>query len=510
MKTNLNADNPDEELVLSELIREGGNPKVDRSPAQVASVERAILAKLQPQHLSAKKYSSLSWSTPAKLLLALAAGVVLAVWVGQGGTDIGVRRAWAQVAEKMRGKPWVHGVLRGQDDKSVEIWMSPTQKTAAMRIRGTVVSFSDFREGVLREYNPDENVISLRPIDETDSAEFRLLSDVFEMISEGQDLAQLKRAEVVEQTSHEGKDGDNVWTEFEFTLRRRPGQGDTTRLVFRVDPSTRLPQSLSIVHTSQINPAQPNAFPADQPASMIRRFVLDYPASGPADIYALGVPKDAKIVDCGASANVQKLVKAIEAGRPKFDHYTAIVVPNFSVERWWECWNGFYRVYRKGNRWRVEQCFPFTSATPERLRAEGGPVDDVDHAQWWLAEANKRFFFPMGVCDGKAVYQYDYDFAKGSDNGHGDLMPVLTAPPQVQPNAPSVTELTWSNIMPDLVGRFPLGIPSPHRSDRLDMHPKTGPSGTVLLETQSIKAASIHGPDSDLGTSRYWIDPSRN
>jgi hypothetical protein len=32
----------------------------------------------------------------------------------------------------------------------------------------------------------------------------------------------------------------------------------------------------------------------------------------------------------------------------------------------------------------------------------------------------------------------------------------------------------------------------------------------VLLTTKSIKAAPIHGPTSDLGTNRYWIDPSRN
>ncbi len=64
--------------------------------------------------------------------------------------------------------------------------------------------------------------------------------------------------------------------------------------------------------------------------------------------------------------------------------------------------------------------------------------------------------------------------------------------------------------MPDLVGRPTLGIPSPHLSVQLDTHPTTGPSGTVLLETKGINAASIHGATADLRTNRFWIDPSRN
>ncbi len=243
--------------------------------------------------------------------------------------------------------------------------------TAAMRIPGTVVSFSDFRESVLREYNPGERVISLRPIDEADLGEFRLVTDVFEMISAGRDLAQMKRAQVIEQSRREVKEDDKVWTEIEFTLRRRPGQENTTtRLAFRIDTANRLPQSMSFTtNTARLNPDHPKEEQANQP-NVVRRFVLDYPAVGPADIYSLDVPQDAKVVDCGTSPAVEKLVKAVEAGRPKFDHYVAIIVPNFSTEHikqpWWQAWNWFYRVYRKGDRSRVEQCFMAFKPIPDR------------------------------------------------------------------------------------------------------------------------------------------------
>jgi hypothetical protein len=444
----------------------------------------------------------------SKQLLAVAAGIVLVIWLGRLWTDFGVQKAWAQVAETMRGKPWVHGLLKGPDNTSVEIWLSPAQMTASTRIPGTVVSFGDYRAGVLREYNPSENVISLRPIDVTDLGEFRLVTDVFEMITEKRDLAQLKQAELVKQSRREVEEGGNTWTEIEFTLRRRPGQDNTTRLVFRIDPVTRLPKSMTFADAAGPSPEKPNIAKANQ-RPFERRFVLDYPANGPLDIYALGVPKDARIVDCGATADVQLLVKAIENGRPKFDRYTAIVVPNFPIEHWWDSYNGFYRVYRKGDRWRVEQCWPSPEASEKRHFASG-PADDTDHAKWWLAEAQNRFFFPLQIFNGNELYGYEYDFVKVTTDAHGEWRPVLTSGPHSEPFPPSMSNSRWFNVMPELVGRPLLGIPSPHLSVDLDVHPNSGPSGTVLLRTKSIKAASIHGGTPDLGDNRYWVDPSRN
>ncbi len=114
MSTNLNLDNLDEESVLSELVREGGDPHVERSVRQIASVELAILARLQPPRLSERKHSSSIWTSRTKQMLALAAVVVLVIWLGRIWADFGVRQAWAQVAETMRGQPWIHGVCQGR------------------------------------------------------------------------------------------------------------------------------------------------------------------------------------------------------------------------------------------------------------------------------------------------------------------------------------------------------------------------------------------------------------
>lgn len=507
MLMNLNPENADEDFVLSELVREGSDPHVERSSSQIASIEQAILAKLHTHRPSVTKHASV-WRARIKQVLALAAGIVLVIWLGRIWTDFGIQKAWAQVAVRMRSKQWVHGVAKGPDNKSVEIWLSPSQLIAATRIPNTVITFGDFRARVLREYNPSEKVISLCPLGAADLGKFRLVADAFDLISEKQDLAQLNRAELIAQSRRDVKEDGSTWTEIEFTLRRRPGQEDTTRLVFRIDPATQLPTAMSYAVTAKKTADRPNATQTAQPA-FEKRFNLDYPATGPADIYALGVPKDAIIVDCGATADVQLLVKAIENGRPKFDRYTAIVVPKFPTERWWDSYNGFYRVYRKGDRWRVDQCWPSPEATEKRHFAPG-PADDTDHAKWWLAEAQNRFFFPLQIFNGNELYGYEYDIEKVTTDAHGDRRPVLTSGPQTESFPPSMSNSRWFNVMPELVGRPLLGIPSPHLTVNLDVHPNSGPSGTVLLTTKSIKAASIHGGTSDVGTNRYWVDPSRN
>jgi hypothetical protein len=47
MLKKLNPENADEDFVLRELVREGGDPHVERSSSQIESIEQAILAKLQ-------------------------------------------------------------------------------------------------------------------------------------------------------------------------------------------------------------------------------------------------------------------------------------------------------------------------------------------------------------------------------------------------------------------------------------------------------------------------------
>ena len=85
-------------------------------------------------------------------------------------------------------------------------------------------------------------MITLRPIGQMESEEFRLLAEIFELITGRHDPTGLKRAEIVEETRREVKEGNKLWTEFDFVLRLKRG---TQRLVFRVDPATHLPESLS-------------------------------------------------------------------------------------------------------------------------------------------------------------------------------------------------------------------------------------------------------------------------
>ena len=73
------------------------------------------------------------------------------------------------------------------------------------------------------------------------------------------------------------------------------------------------------------------------------RFVLDYPEEGPADIYALGVPRSAKIVDRVPKPDLARVIDGVKTSRQRFaDSYYAIVAETMDdprgrrSDKWWQ------------------------------------------------------------------------------------------------------------------------------------------------------------------------------
>jgi hypothetical protein len=482
----------------TDLLREAGDPQVPRSAEHIAAVEQAILEHLL-RPVTPSPGARLRAGAVMKWPLAVAASVLLvAGWArywGQGPES----RAWAEVAQAVRSRPWVHGIARGPNAERAEIWLSTKGGVAASRF-GTHVFFGDFQKGVRREYHPEENVISVNPPADVDSAGFRLMTDILDALLAGHDPTHVQRTEIVARSRREVREKDDRWVDYEFTLQPA-GHSFRERYVFRVDPATQLPKTLTVLRSSS-DPAKPDQF-VDGP-----QFELDYPPSGPSDIFALDVPRDAKEVDCGASSDVRALVAAVNAKQSeyqvKFDPYVAIVVPHFPMEHWWESWNSVYRVYRKGNRWRIEESVMLVQESFRRREA-GGPSDQEDRVRWWMAEAKKRPFFPREVCDGQSEVSFDVKFETGTPKAKDDFLQV-TATPRA-PRAPSTS--SWQVLMPEQAGRPLIGIPS-QSAVKFEAKPTTGPAGTVLLERRAIQAAAIHEIVHISGVSRYWIDPRQD
>ena len=115
--------------------------------------------------------------------------------------------------------------------------------------------------------------------------------------------------------------------------------------------------------------------------------LFDYPDSGPADIYDLGVPRVAKIVDRMPSNDLDQVLAGLKVGRVRFDDYLGIVD-----------WDGLNinRVWRKGRRWRAEILIPGSKNAPEFPRDAG--------AAWWKKHQADYTFLVQAICDGENVY----------------------------------------------------------------------------------------------------------
>ena len=118
--------------------------------------------------------------------------------------------------------------------------------------------------------------------------------------------------QIVGELRRDVADEGHRWTEYTFACRdfllRTPQDYEVT---FRVDRTTQLPVEMRSTEKFASND------PTDE-----RIYAIDYPETGPSDIYALGVPRDAKVVDrrrarIKTSKDIKEFLAVYERARSK-------------------------------------------------------------------------------------------------------------------------------------------------------------------------------------------------
>jgi hypothetical protein len=212
----------------------------------------------------------------------LAASVLVAVLLSTKGAS----PAWAQVAAKVQSMNWIHFDGVTSDGAQLQYWVSLKERKLAVKWNGTVF-FDDADSKVRYQFNPAKNVIERRQLGETSSL-YEGFAQVFGAMEHEKNLAEQNPPEdarrvVVEQQKREVTVGGKRYLEFEFTFDDPKGEIGPSRSVYRVDPETKLPVELTKW--------------TDLHDDTHQTLAMSYPATGPADIYALGVPKETPIVE---------------------------------------------------------------------------------------------------------------------------------------------------------------------------------------------------------------------
>ena len=452
----------DSEEFIRDLLHEAGDPAVTPRPEHVADLRALILDSLGAPRCNTRKRSRLLIGS-GLAALALAASVLAVVLFRP-------ENAWAQVAQALQRQAWVHTRSLGPDGKQYgEGWFSPKTGVVAVR-HGPNVEYHDDALRTFVKYVPDEGVIYRLPERPEawahDPDPFWGLLD-----AKGPIKLPFPGMEVTAQSRREVVEGGRTWNDIELTLRVVAGDR-VQHMRFRIDLRTGLPHSC--------------VFGGIEGAKGMTLY--DYPDHGPADIYDLGVPRGAKVVDRMPGDDLSRVLAGLKAGRVRFDDYRGIED--------WGTGSIVNRIWRKGRKWRSETLLPKGKAYPWFPR-------DAD-AAWWKAHQNDYAFMVRAICDGEKVYYYR---AEGNPFAPGAKQPPPVKLSMTQAINPSDDPfMPRPQSFPEHISHPNVDQPSEERDFLVDPKPADGPPGTILLRVRNTR--STEPGQSDF--YKLWLDSEKS
>ncbi len=286
----------------------------------ITAVEDEVVRSLErhTRPAAGRALPSRGLSRGLRLRLAVAAVVTLGI-LGVLGRVFGPVRvstpSLAQTLKAMQTKPWVHSVTEVQSSAGVEAyedWECFTMHITARKTPDGVVRYTNFAENVAYQYNPHSNKITIAFT--TDNYMVARYKTAFDMVSEAVESAEETGATITRQAMV--KDGQDV---------------ELIRLDFASNPYC---ESVVLIRDARQNlllRMEQNALNGRGRYRITTTF--DYPASGPADIYALGVPADALVHDIRPGEPALDLVDEIQARFERgFGNYLAVVMESWVGE----------------------------------------------------------------------------------------------------------------------------------------------------------------------------------
>jgi hypothetical protein len=457
---------------------------VPPSEALARVIDRAIeLPIVQPQTRPSRHW----------LRYSLAAAAAAAALVAFGVRLFAPSDTWAQVVKEVQMKPWIHGVAQLPDKKKWELWISFPREVSGDQFEGGSTLFDDWKTKVRYQYLLDQgetkgNTLYREPLPPALIKAGKDFEEMFLGAMRGDkniDSA-LPGLETISREFRTVIENDKTWTEYDFVLRN-VSRAETIRFVLRVDPKTNLPTSMKTSSLSGgITPTQ--------------EFTFDYPDedAGPRDIYDLGVPRTAKLVDRMPSEDLAHVISAVHLGQQQFGSYFAIVAHCIGNSN--QPWQAiqFDLVWRKGKKFRVEQAFIRTEKLPTRL------ADTTDFLTYWKDKLNAphNVFLPWRVCDGNVVWILDSNQRPQVENGQLVQKWKEFHSVRNQDDFNTWVGCISMETMPDVMAYGVPPIPAENQEVKLLNGSDDGPAGCVLAEIRQTREQpnAYH-------LCRYWYDP---
>ena len=306
--------------------------------------------------------------------------------------------AWSQVAEAVRAMPWIHMKVVAGRGQSAETWISFSRNVAAMRA-AQMVSYDDLRSGIRYQYDLPQKKLYRLSVNDGAAEEIASVVGLFQAIFRGDAIREgdLFRLRIVKQRQQTVTEQGRRWILYELELEpqgggpKPPAEIPPISMVIRVNPEKMLPSSWTITQ-GKFQVTQPDSKTVTREAVKVE-IAFDYPAEGPADIYALGVPRDAPVEDRMPPPDLDRIIKTVQQNRRNFGDYLAVA-------------GGYNRdssyivhlIRCKGDKFRVDE-----GAGDTRHVASGDEME-----QWWRGRGKEILLAGAALCDGRRVYEHSF------------------------------------------------------------------------------------------------------
>ncbi|MEQ1829965.1 MAG: hypothetical protein ABL921_28645 [Pirellula sp.] len=216
----------------------------------------------------------------------------------------------------------------------------------------------------------------------------------------------------------------------------------------------------------------------------------EYPPSGPADIFELGVPQGTPLIDRIPTPAVKQLVADVYKGRLQFDDYRAVVFASDSERLHDVDTYEVSLVSKKANR------LVLLRNADDLVALEGQSRKKV--ASQILAYPQMIKWVPAHLIDGGTRYSFSAETAGGVHASRiSDVAEGFTIP--------------GYDRVPHLVGRPSTGIGRPTIGATLELSAEGIPADCVLLRThQTLMDEIPQSPVQRLRGAEYWISRTKD
>ena len=394
---------------IEEILKEIGSEDV---PAEVRLIAEETSEQFSKTLMPSRQH--ILWSNIIKsriTKLATAAAIIIAILVGIhqfGGSIDRAGAAFAQTIQASKKMPWMHVVIQTNVDsqpshENGEYWYCFDSGIEAIRYETGKFRFFDYGKQVGYVYNPTTEELTISRLPERElvlgvASPWAFVEHVVEELSKNEG------ARVTWQV------GQYDGTDVEIYEVRVPKKGRGIReWKFIADSKSHLLKITKI-----------KGYDADGNIKVCGEMTFDYPAKGPQDIYEIGAPKAAAVVDYRTETDkeVEDIIKTYYMYRENSpSRYIAIVTQSsHNKHTGSDVTTGVNIIYADGRLQRIEMYHVYDMS--EYLRnwskysAEmGSTLDSL--LKWWTQTGRSECTY-LSLYDGEYNYFVSYDIRKKS------------------------------------------------------------------------------------------------